>query len=395
MAEEDRNTSADEYSASMRSILSNTPGIRYSVRTGDPIGNEFPIQINLFGADLDTLKVLGDNVRDNLALIPGTTGEISSLEDWFTQIDYIPDEGILSLRGYSRAQLASEITLGMLGMNVTTLNEDGADIDVNLRYAERYRSTRESVAALSANGAPLDFWGTFTTTLSPNKIERLDRSRVVSVFCRIEGRPLGAVAGDVQAMMDTLDIGDTRWEITGDVTDQKESFGSMGIAILVAIILVYMVMAAQFESLLEPFILVFEIPLALIGVVWIIFLTGTTMGMTSLVGILMLIGIVVNNGIVLVDFANGLRRESNISAREAIIRAGRIRLKPILMTASTTILALVPLSLGGTSSAALWAPMARTVIGGMVVATPLTLLVLPVLYVALDGWHRKKTGTDR
>lgn len=390
--EEERETSVEQYSSSMRSVLSETPGIRYAIRTGAPIGNEFPIQINLFGSDLDTLKILGDYVRDNLDLVPGTTGEISSLEDWFTQIDYIPDDGVLSLRDYSRAQLASEITLGMLGMNATTLNENGTDVDVNLRYAERYRSTRESVAALTVNGAPLDFWGTFTTALSPNKIGRLDRSRVVSVFCRLDGRPLGEVAGDVQVMMDSLDLGDTRWEVTGDITDQKESFGSMGLAILVAIILVYMVMAAQFESLLEPFMLIFEIPLALIGVVWILFLTGTTMGMTSLVGILMLIGIVVNNGIVLVDFANNLRREKSISAREAIIEAGRIRLKPILMTAATTILALVPLSMGGTSSAALWAPMARTVIGGMLVATPLTLIVLPILYVMMDSWHRKKIG---
>jgi HAE1 family hydrophobic/amphiphilic exporter-1 len=390
--ERERSTSVGSYASSMRSILSDVPGIRYAVRTGEPVGNEFPIEINLYGSDLDSLKALGDYVRDNLDRIPGTADEVSSLEDWFSQIDYIPDDGTLSLRGYSRAMLASEITLGMLGMNVTTISDDGTDVDVNLRYAERYRSSREAVAALTVNGAPLDYWGTFVTTLAPNKIGRLDRSRVVNVFCRLDGRPLGEVAADVEAMMDTLDTGNARWEITGDVTDQEKSFGSMGLAILVAIILVYMVMAAQFESLLEPFILVFEIPLALIGVIWILLLTGTTMGMTALVGILMLIGIVVNNGIVLVDFANGLRRRTGITSAEAIIQAGRIRLKPILMTASTTILALVPLSLGGSSSAALWAPMARTVIGGMLVATPLTLVVLPVLYVMLDHWHMKKPG---
>ncbi len=394
VSEEDRTTSVDSYASSMRTILAGTPGIRYAVKTGAPIGNEFPIQVNLFGSDLDSLRVLGDLVRDNLGRIPGTVGEVSSLEDWFTQIDYIPDDEVLSVRGYSRARLASEVTLGMLGMSVTTMNDNGVDVDVNLRYAERYRSSREAVAGLTANGAPLDYWGTFTTTLAPNKIGRLDRSRVVSVFCRLDGRPLGAVAADVEAMMDTLETGGARWEITGDVTDQKKSFGSMGLAILVAIVLVYMVMAAQFESLLEPFLLIFEIPLALIGVVWMLLVTGTTMGMTSLVGILMLIGIVVNNGIVLVDFANGLRRKTGITAVEAIVRAGRVRLKPILMTASTTILALVPLSMGGSSSAALWAPMARTVIGGMLVATPLTLVVLPVLYVMLDHWRREKISVS-
>jgi len=388
--EEDRETSVDEYAEEIRRVLSGTPGIRYSLLTGEHIGNAYPIQINVFGSNLDTLRTIGDLVRDNLDAIPGTTDEISTLEDWFSQLDYIPDEGVLSLRGMSRAQLANEITIGMLGLNAATMNDGDGDIDVNLRYAERYRSSRETVAALPVMGAPLDYWGTFATDLVPNKIGRLDRSRVVSVFCRLNNRPLGAVAADVQAMMDTLDIGEARWEITGDVEDQKESFNSMGLAILVAIILVYMVMAAQFESLLEPFILLFEIPLALIGVVWILILTGTTMGMTSLVGILMLIGIVVNNGIVLVDFANGLRRETDADAREAIVLAGRARLKPILMTASTTVLALVPLAMGGSSSAALWAPMARTVIGGMLAATPLTLVVLPVLYIMLDGWHRKK-----
>ncbi len=388
--EEERNTSVPEYNLAVRNVLSEMPGIGYSIKTGVPIGNEYPIQINLFGSDLDTLKALGDQVRDNLELIPGTIDEVSSLESWLTRIDYIPDDGVLSLRGFSRAQLASEISIGMLGLNATTLNDAGTDIDVNLRYAERYRSSREAVAALPVNGAPLDFWGTFRTSFSPNKIGRLDRSRVVSVFCKLDGRPLGDVAADVEAMMDTTDTGNARWEITGDIEDQKESFSSMGLAILVAIVLVYMVMAAQFESLLEPFILIFEIPLALIGVIWTLILTGTTMGLTSLVGILMLIGIVVNNGIVLVDFANSLRRKSGIGAREAIIQAGRVRLKPILMTAGTTILALIPLSLGGSSSAEIWAPMARTVIGGMLVATPLTLVVLPILYVMLDGWHRRK-----
>ena len=374
----------DDYVNAFRSHLQHLPGIRYTVRSGAPIGNEYPIQINIYGTNLYKLREMGDTVRENLESIPGTSGAVHSLSDWVAQIEYTPDDGVLSMRGVSRAELSGEITLGMLGLNATVLNDRGRDIDVNVRYAERFRSSRETVAALPAMGAPLDFWGEFQTVLAPNKIGRLDRSRVVSVFCRLDGRPLGDVARDVEAMMDTIDLDGARWELTGDVEDQKESFGSMGLAILVAIILVYMVMASQFESLMEPFILIFEIPLALIGVVWMLFITGTTLGMTALVGILMLIGIVVNNGIVLVDFANGLRRNHGLGIEEAIVQAGRTRLKPVMMTAFTTILALLPLSLGGSSSAALWAPMARTVIGGMLFATPLTLLVVPVLYVILN-----------
>lgn len=391
--EEELNRPVSEYEGEINEYLEDLPGIRYSVRSGQPIGNEYPIQVNIYGNDLDSLKAAGDLVRDNLALIPGTSDENHTLEDWSTQLEFVPDDGILSLRGVSRAQLASEITIGMLGLDAAVMNDGGREINVNVRYSERYRSSREMVAAIPVQGAPLDFWGEFKTILAPNDIGRIDRSRAVSVFCQLDRRPLGEVASDVQTMMDTLDLGGARWELTGDVEDQKESFTSMGLAILVAIALVYMVMASQFESLLEPFILIFEIPLALIGVVWMLLATGTTMGMTALVGILMLIGIVVNNGIVLVDFANGLRRKEGLSIEEAIVKAGRTRLKPIMMTAFTTILALLPLSLGGSSSAGLWAPMARTVIGGMLFATPLTLVVVPVLYATLNGRKAERRGS--
>ncbi|PIE53458.1 hypothetical protein CSA37_01160 [Candidatus Fermentibacteria bacterium] len=383
VSESEISESVYDYSDRIREYLSTVPGIRYSLRTGDPIGNEYPVQINVYGTDLAELKAAGDLLVRELEKIPGTEDANHSLEDWFSQLEYHPDDAVLSMRGVSRARLASEITLGMLGLNAAVMNDDGNNINVNVRYASDYRSSREAVAALPVLGAPLDYWGEFRSVLAPNSISRLDRSRVVSVFCKLNGRALGDVASNVNAMMDTLDIGNKRWEVTGDIEDQAESFHSMRLAILVAIILVYMVMASQFESLLEPFILIFEIPLALIGVIWILFITGTTMGMTALVGILMLIGIVVNNGIVLVDYANQLRREKGMDLIPATLLAGRTRLKPILMTALTTILALVPLSLGGSSSAALWAPMARTVIGGMVAATPLTLVVVPLLYVMM------------
>lgn len=391
--EEQLQLSIDEYERRIAAALEPVPGIYFTIRSGQPIGNEYPIQVNVYGSSMDSLKAAGDLVRDNMALIPGTTNRNHTLEDWSSQIEYIPDDGVLSLRGVSRAMLASEITLGMLGLNATVMNDRGRDIDVNLRYAERYRSSREAVAAIPVLGAPLDFWGEFRYVISPHSIGRIDRNRAVSVFCSLDGRPLGDVAEDVTAMMDTLDLGGARYELTGDVKDQSEAFTSMGIAILVAIALVYMVMASQFESLMEPFILILEIPLALIGVVWMLLATGTTMGMTSLIGIMMLIGIVVNNGIVLVDFANGLRRNEGLGIVEATIKAGRTRLKPVMMTAFTTIMALLPLSLGGSSSAGLWAPMARTVIGGMLFATPLTLVVVPVLYATLNTKKAERRGS--
>jgi len=388
--EGERSLSIEEYDDRIRQVAARVPGIEFSITSGMPIGAAFPIEVIVYGSDLEELRVLGRMVKHEMDRIPGTVDVSSSLDEWNTHIDFVPDQTVLTVRGISRAGIASEMTIGILGRDATSYFDDSEEIDVNLRYSEPYRSSREAVSALPALGAPLESWGSFENTLVPRSIGRKDRSRMVTVSCRIDGRALGDVGEDVEAMMDSLDLGDHRWEIAGDMVDRKESFASMALAIGIAVLLVYMVMASQFESLMEPFILIFEIPMAMIGVVWAHLLMGMTLGITSLVGVLMLTGIVVNNGIVLVDYANQVRRSRKLDAREAVIIAGKTRMRPILMTAATTILALLPLSLGGSSSTAMWAPMARTVIGGLLVATPLTLLVLPVLYVMLGGLHQRR-----
>ncbi len=386
--------SMDGYRDSVRAILGGAPGLDYDITTGMPVGNEYPIQVAVYGTDLFQLRETGERVRRALARIPGTVEHRSSLEEWVSQIDFRPDEAVLSQRGVSPAEVGLEVTLGVLGLDASTYYEQDREIDVHLRYAERFRSSPERVRGLPAAGAPLESWGQFRTSLVPQKIWRRDRVRSVLVSCKIEGRALGEVGGDLEAVMDTLDLGGRRWELLGDIPEQREAFGSMALAIGVAVALVYMVMASQFESLLEPFILIFEIPMALIGVILMHFAGGMTLGITSLVGILMLAGIVVNNGIVLIDFANRQRRELGMGTGEAVLEAGRKRMRPILMTAATTILALLPLAMGGSRSADLWAPMAQTVIGGMLVATPLTLIVLPALYVAMDRFRGRILTDD-
>ncbi|MFO7950962.1 MAG: efflux RND transporter permease subunit [Candidatus Fermentibacteraceae bacterium] len=384
----------DGYQDSVRAILEDVPGLDYAITTGMPIGNEYPIQVAVYGTDLQDLRETGERVRRAMSEIPGTVEHRTSLDEWVSQIDFHPDEAVLSQRGVTPAEVGFEVTLGVLGLDASTYYEEDREVDVHMQYAEEFRSSPEMIRGLPAAGAPLEAWGDFRSSLVPQKIWRRDRVRSVRVSAKIEGRALGDVGGDLTAMMDTLDLGGRRWELLGDIPEQEEAFGSMALAIAVAVGLVYMVMASQFESLLEPFMLIFEIPMALIGVILIHFFGGMTLGITSLVGILMLAGIVVNNGIVLVDFANRQRREHGMKTLEAVVEAGRKRMRPILMTASTTILALMPLAMGGSSSADIWAPMARTVIGGMLVATPLTLVVLPVLYVALDRLHsvRRRDG---
>jgi HAE1 family hydrophobic/amphiphilic exporter-1 len=384
--------SITEYESSFRRVLDGVPGLTYTVETDLPIGNSFPIQIALYGSDPGELRDAGDRLKRALGGIEGTVDHRSSLDEWVPQIDFVPDPAVTSLRGVSPASVAAEVTMGLLGVDVSVLTDNGRQVPVNLQYREEFRSSPEAVAALPVLGAPLDSWGRLERVQVPRGINRRDRSRCVLVSCGIRGRPLGGMEAEINGVMDTLDLGGMRWELLGDIPDQREAFGAMQLAIIVAVLLVYMVMAAQFESLLEPFILILEIPMAMVGVVMVHLLTGTTMGLTSLVGILMLAGIVVNNGIVLVDFANRQRATRGLTAEEAVISAGRTRMRPILMTAATTILALLPLSLGGSPSAEVWAPMARTVAGGMLLATPLTLLIVPLLYTQIDRVRRTGRG---
>lgn len=389
--ESERSRSIEYYDTAIRELLTEVPGIEYSLTSGMPIGNELPVSIAIYGTDLNGLRSIGELVKLEMERIPGTVDISSSMENQQMQIDFVPDENVLFLRGRSPVAIGMEVTVGILGLDATTYTDNNREFDIYLRYTEEARSSIEALSGIIAYGMPLDAWGSFHSTLAPQEIGRRNRTRIVEVSCRIAGRALGDVASDVEVMMDTLDLSGYRFEILGDIKERGEAFGTMVMAIGVAIILVYMIMASQFESLLEPFIIIVEVPLAMIGVIWTLLLTGTTMGLTALVGLLMLTGIVVNNGIVFVDYANQLRRKKGMSSRDAIILAGRKRMRPILMTAITTILALMPLAIGATESAVMWAPMARTVAGGLAVATLLTLIVLPCLYVKLDRWHKNSS----
>jgi HAE1 family hydrophobic/amphiphilic exporter-1 len=203
---------------------------------------------------------------------------------------------------------------------------------------------------------------------------------MVTVNIDISGRDVRSVTSDVKARLKQVTVpNDFRLEIGGVAEEQQESFMYLGIAFMVAILLVYMVMASQFESYLSPFIIMFTIPLSLIGVALGLLVTGTDMNVMALIGVIMLVGIVVNNGIVLVDYINQLR-ERGKELFEAIREAGRVRLRPVLMTALTTIFSMFPLSLGIGESGESWAPLARSVMGGLTVATVLTLVVVPCIY---------------
>ncbi|MCU0611000.1 MAG: efflux RND transporter permease subunit [Candidatus Eisenbacteria bacterium] len=225
---------------------------------------------------------------------------------------------------------------------------------------------------------------------APVEIAREDQERKVTVAIDVSGRDLRTTTKDVQRSLARIAVpNDFRLEIGGSAKEMMESFLYLGIAFIVAMALVYMVMASQFESFVDPFIIMFTIPLSIIGVALGLTLTGTTLSVMALIGIIMLIGIIVNNGIVLVDYANQLRAKGH-DLLEAVTLAGEARMRPVLMTALTTMLAMVPLAFGMGESGENWAPMARAMVGGLAVGTALTLVVVPVIQVGLESGVQKR-----
>lgn len=387
----ERRVSMQEYSDSIRAFLADIPDLDVQFQQGGPMMGSAPIEIRFFSDDLDELRRVTGRCADALETIEGTRDVQTSMDMQRAEEVFMPDPAVLAQMGLTRSALGSEVAAGVMGRTAGFLRDGGDEIDIVIRYGEDFRRSLEGIMALPVYGRPLAAFGRIEPGLVPQTILRMDQARMATVSCSNSGRALGSVAGDVERMLDTLDTGGLRHEIAGQVKDQRETFMYLTIAILAAAALVYMVMASQFESFLEPFIIIFTVPMAFIGVVWTLLLTGTTLSVTAMIGILMLSGIVVNNGIVLVDYANHLRETRGLGVLEAVAEAGRIRLRPILMTALTTIIGMLPIALGLGESGETWAPMARAVMGGLSVATFLTLFVLPSLYAVL-GCRRKLKG---
>jgi HAE1 family hydrophobic/amphiphilic exporter-1 len=268
-------------------------------------------------------------------------------------------------------------------------------IDVLVRSVDTRKSSIEEIRRLIVNPASdrpvsLDAVAEISVSQGPSEIRRVAQERVAIITTNLAYGDLGAAATEAGAILNSVPMADgVSAIVSGQSEEMQESFQSMQFALALAIFLVYLVMASQFESLIHPFVILFTIPLALVGAVLALFVTGTTINIVALIGVIMLAGIVVNNAIVLVDLINQLQTQGK-NRLDAIMEAGRARLRPILMTSLTTALGLLPMAVGFGEGAEVRAPMAITVIGGLLVSTFLTLVVIPVVYSLMD---RKKWQT--
>src|SRR6266536_533603 len=376
------------------------PGTTYGVQFGGIVsrvlnsGSDAPIQIEQLGYDLRDARDLGRQVARTLQEVPGVSDPFISREENYPQYDIVVDREKAAMAGLSQRDIAQAALISLasnvsLNPSIFTDPRTGNQYNVVVQLDEPYRSSSEDLSRLFVigdGGRPISLGSVAEVKqgVGPVMIERKYQQRLIKITATPQGEDLGSIAQDIDDKLKALPTppGFT-FQLGGQIQQQREAFGSLKFTSVLAIILVYMVMASQFRSLLDPFIIMFSVPLGMIGVVWALFLTRTTLNVTSFMGIIMMVGIVVSNGVLLVEYMNELRRQG-LPLREAVVKGGRTRLRPILMTSLTTLVGLLPMALGiGTGSEAN-APLARAVIGGLAVSTALTLLLIPTLYVMLE-----------
>ena len=346
------------------------------------------INVNLSGPDLDTLLNLAQEIEGKIEDIEGTRNIAVTPKARKPELEIIPKENIAKEIGITKQQLFAALNTAVDGSDVSKYKEGGDEYDIRLKLAEAETKSINDlldvkISAPQGGVVPLSQVADIRYATGPNAIEREEQERKFTISTDTYQRSLGAVLDDVKTEMSNMDLPrGYSIDYKGDAGDMRESFQELGQAMIMAIILVYMVMAAQFESLVHPFVIMFTVPISLVGAITALIITGTTLSVNGFIGMLMLAGIVVNNGIVLVDYIN-TRREFE-DREEAILNAGPIRLRPVLMTASTTMLAMVPLALGIGAGAEMQQSMAIVVIGGLLLATFLTLVIVPVIYDIME-----------
>jgi putative transmembrane acr-type transport protein len=357
---------------------------------GAGMGGQSTVDFEIYGYDFDETDKVARDLEQILRGINGTADVTISRSDYQPEYQVDFDREKLSLYGISLQTAAYYLRNRINGSTASQFREDGEEYDIKVMYAPEHRTSISDIENIviytnTGKGVRLKELGTVVERFTPPTIERKDRERVITVSAVVDGVPLSQVVTDAQAEIDSLSLpSGISIQIAGSYEDQQDSFSDLLMLGVLIVLLVYIVMAAQFESLTYPGIIMTSLLFAFSGVFLILWLTGHTLNVMSMIGAIMLIGIVVKNGIVLIDYIS-LNRERGLSIRRAVIDGGRSRLRPVVMTTLTTILGMVPMAVGTGQGAELWRPMGVAVIGGLTFSTILTLLFVPVLYCVFAG----------
>ncbi|MCP3982495.1 MAG: efflux RND transporter permease subunit [bacterium] len=375
--------------AGLRESLDGQVDLAYSFGRPSYFSFRTPIEVEVRGHNLTLLKQLADDLVLRMREIPGLRDVKSSTEGGNPELQIRFDRDRLAELGLNISDVASVVRSKVQGSVATNIQREDRTVDIRLRARESDRDSVQDLLALTVHqtasaALPLSAVARVEEVEGPAEIRRSEGDRVALLTANLAGRDLGSVSDDIRSVLEQTYLpAGFDWRITGQRQEMETSFDSMRLAIFLAVFMVCLVMASQFESLLHPLVILFSVPFALIGLLGTLFLFRVEVSIVVLIGTILLAGIVVNNAIILVDYTNRLRRDGR-SKREALIEASRVRLRPILMTTATTVLGLLPMAIGLGAGSELRSPMAMTVIGGLVTSTALTLLIIPAVYSLLD-----------
>jgi HAE1 family hydrophobic/amphiphilic exporter-1 len=385
---DERERSVWDIAERLRNDLNKIPEIiTYNIDLGggSAMGGGNTVDVEIYGYDLDQTTLLANQISDKIKGIPGARDISISRDNAKPELQVALDREKMSGVGLNTAMVSTALYDRIEGLTATRYREGGEEYNVTIRFKEEFRNSISDIenivlhtqtgqmVRLKEIGEVKEYW-------APPNIERKRRERIVTVSAVPYKTSLGELAGQIQAQVDQLDIpGGILVDVGGAYEDQQDSFIDLSKLLLLSLLLVYIVMASQFESLKMPFIIMFSIPFAFTGVFIGLALTGTTLNVISGLGAIMLVGIVVKNAIVLVDYIN-LMRDRGYLLDDAITLSGKMRLRPVLMTALTTILGMLPLALSSGEGSEIWSPMGIAVISGLIVSTVVTMLLVPVIY---------------
>jgi HAE1 family hydrophobic/amphiphilic exporter-1 len=400
----ERKRSSQELVDALRPRLNLQPGMMVRVRASSnnsmmrrmtSSGGE-RVSVEIRGFDMLVASDLAKRIKDIVDSVPGITDSQISRREGMPEMLVTVDRAKAASLGVNASDIASTLETVIGGNRASQFREEGQEYDILVRLSEQQRADighLQNVTVLTPSGqaVPIGDLVKMRRREGPVSIERQDQERLVRVTAGYANRDLGSIMSDIDARLSGMRMPDGfSLYYGGEYEEQQKSFRELLFSLILAIVLVYMVMASEFESLRDPLIILFSIPLAAIGVSLSLFLTETTFNMQAFIGVILLAGIAVNNAIVLIDYTNLLRERDKLLLTHAVELAGRRRLRPILMTSMTTILGLIPMSLGFGEGAEVQAPMARVVIGGMLTSTLITLLFIPTIYTMIEDRRQRE-----
>ncbi len=394
LPQNERKRSQKEIEIALRKELDNIAGISYYFEGGGMMGSgESAVEIKVLGNDLTRAKAIADDLKARMEKVEGLVDIRVNVNDYIPQLDVHLKQDVLNDLKLTNLQIASIVSTAIQGRTVAKYREKGDEYNIYVQLDKKYRQDRNAldnlIIPVAGGTVPLRQIADIKEAQGPVTIYRENQERYVSVGCNLAGIDLKTAVERIEQIQSEIAIpSDMMMIMGGTAEDRQEAMFYLLVAILVGALLVYMVMASQFESLVDPFIIIFTVPLSIIGVLIFLFITKTPISVMALIGVVILVGIAVNNGIVLVDYTNQLRSRG-VGLYEAAEESGITRIRPVLMTALTTIIGMIPLALELGDGSETWAPLAKAVIGGMTVTTFLTLLVIPCLYIIFEEWGEK------